>query len=513
MTGMSTMRRYATMWMVLWMVTWVGQASAADWTGFRGPGARGVSEETGLAVSWSETENLAWKAPLPGPGSSCPIVLGERVFVTCYSGYGLDPNRPGDLNNLKRHLLCVRTTDGEVLWDKAVPAALPEDSYRGMLREHGYASQTPVTDGQRVYVFFGKTGVLAFDLDGKQLWQRSVGTDSDQKRWGAAASLALYENLLFVNAWDESKTLYALDTQTGREVWKKDVSENRAVVLHARGDRPRRRRRGTGGGRSLPGLGAGPGNRPATLVRSYGHQRRHDPHPRDCRRYRVRPRRRPPTIRLSGRAHGRRRGCHRHAHSLVGKNVTSPPSPVLVDGLMYWADGYGRACCAAPKTGELHYSEKLPITQRFAIYGSVVAAEGRLYVVTRKDGTFVLAAKPQYQIVAHNQFASDDSDFNASPAVSNKCLFLRSNRFLYCVRPGALRNLKTSPSRSLPPFIATRSDPCAPRSRGGRPLATGSRSGRRCTGPLRLRGRGRPSTSGAVAERVAGPRRASAAQP
>jgi outer membrane protein assembly factor BamB len=420
--------------MVLWAVTWVGQAFAADWTGFRGPGTRGVSEETGLAVSWSETENLAWKTPLPGPGSSSPIVLGERIFVTCYSGYGLDPNRPGDPNNLKRHLLCIRGTDGEVLWDKAVPAVLPEESYHGMLREHGYASQTPVTDGQQVYAFFGKTGVLAFDLDGRQLWQTSVGTDSDQKRWGAAASLAFYKNLLFVNAWDESKTLYALDTQTGREVWKKDASKTGLSFCT-----PVVTSREAGGAELVVvvpsqvwGLDPETGRQlwfartginddiiPTPVIVD-GIAYIHGGGPRQYGSL---------AVRTGGD------GDVTDTHVVWStKNVASPPSPVVVEGLMYWADGYGRACCADPKTGELRYTEKLPITQRFAIYGSMVAAEGRLYVVTRKDGTFVLAARPQYEIMAHNQFASDDSDFNASPAVSNKRLFLRSNRFLYCVQ-------------------------------------------------------------------------------
>ncbi|MBL7185869.1 MAG: PQQ-like beta-propeller repeat protein [Phycisphaerae bacterium] len=203
----------------------VGHAMSADWVGFRGPGALGISDEKGLVVNWSETENLAWKIPLPGPGSSSPIVLGDRVFVTCYSGYGLDKDNPGDQKNLKRHLLCINANDGNVIWNKTVDAVLPEDPYKGMFREHGYASQTPVTDGQRIYVFFGKTGVLAFDLDGERLWHSSVGTGSDKMLWGSASSPVLHKNMVFVNAWDESKTLYALDKKTGKEVWKRDLSE------------------------------------------------------------------------------------------------------------------------------------------------------------------------------------------------------------------------------------------------------------------------------------------------
>src|SRR5436309_2699846 len=79
--------------------------SGADWTGFRGPGGMGVSDETGLPLKWSSTENIAWKVDLPGPGASSPITLGERIFVTCYSGYGLEPGK-GDQKNLMRHVLC-----------------------------------------------------------------------------------------------------------------------------------------------------------------------------------------------------------------------------------------------------------------------------------------------------------------------------------------------------------------------------------------------------------------------
>jgi outer membrane protein assembly factor BamB len=115
------------------------------------------------------------------------------------------------------------------------------------------------------------------------------------------------------------------------------------------------------------------------------------------------------------------------------KHVASPPSPVIVDGLMYWADAYGNTCCVETQTGALRYREKLPVTERFAIYASAVAAEDRIYIVTRKDGTFVLAAQPEFKVIAHNRLASDSSHFNGSPAVSNRRLFLRSDRFLYCI--------------------------------------------------------------------------------
>jgi outer membrane protein assembly factor BamB len=387
-----------------------------------------------LALTWNETENLTWKTDLPGPGSSSPIVLGEQVFVTCYSGYGLDRDKPGDPNSLKRHLVCLRATDGEVLWDQVVPAALPEDPYRGMFREHGYASQTPVTDGQRVYVFFGKTGALAFDLEGNQLWQAPLGAGSDKQRWGSATSPALSKDMVFINAWDESKTLFALDKRTGREMWKKDLSQTGLTfttpVLAE-----------TGEGRaelivSVPtqvwGLDPQTGRQlwfartdvndsviPTPVVLDdIAYIQGGGPRQRGSL-----------AVRIGGE------GDVTDTHVVwSSKEVASPPSPVVVDGLIYWVDGYGKACCMDAKTGVLQYSEKLPVTGKFAVYASAVAADGRLYVVTRKSGTFVLPARPKYEILAQNRFASDKSDFNGSPAISNGRVFLRSNRSLYCIQ-------------------------------------------------------------------------------
>ncbi|MBN1125404.1 MAG: PQQ-like beta-propeller repeat protein [Sedimentisphaerales bacterium] len=412
----------------------MSSVAAADWTGFRGPGARGISSETGLPVVWSETENLAWKTLLPGPGSSSPVVLGDKIFVTCYSGYGLDPDKPGDIGNLKRHVLCFRVDDGTVLWDKAVPAALPEDPYKAMLREHGYASQTPVTDGEHLYVFFGKTGVLAFDLDGTQLWRTSLGTGSDKLLWGSASSLALYKNLVIVNAWDESKTLYALDKKTGKEIWKKDLSETGLTfatpVLVEQADGhveivvslpsqlwgldPET-------GRSLWFARTGINDTMIpTPVIVDGVAYIHGGGPRSYGSL---------AVRTGGK------GDVTDTHILwSSKEVASPPSLVVVDGFLYWINDSGKAFCMDAGTGEVRYKEQLPAGGRFAVYASPVAAEGRIYVVTRKKGTIVIAAKPEFQMLAHNIIAVDESDFNASLAISNKCLFLRSNRFLYCIQ-------------------------------------------------------------------------------
>ena len=118
----------------------------------------------------------------------------------------------GKPEDLKRHLLAMRLSDDKILWDQAVAAKLPEEP---RIRDHGFAASTAAADAERVYVFFGKSGVLAFDHDGKQLWHADVG--SKTHGWGSAASPVLYKDLVFINASVESESLVALDRKTCEE--------------------------------------------------------------------------------------------------------------------------------------------------------------------------------------------------------------------------------------------------------------------------------------------------------
>ncbi len=199
--------------------------AASDWTRFRGPDGSGVAVDSdSLPSTWSPTANLAWTTPLPGPGASSPIIVGGKAFVTCYSGYGLTQENPGDIENLARHLVCVDLQTGKVLWQKDVKAALPEDPYSGIgVTAHGYASHTPVSDGQNIYAFFGKGGVHAYDMDGKELWQAEVGKESDPTKWGSSSSPVVYNNTVIVTASAESQSIIGLDKQTGKELWRQEA--------------------------------------------------------------------------------------------------------------------------------------------------------------------------------------------------------------------------------------------------------------------------------------------------
>ncbi|RLT01975.1 MAG: serine/threonine protein kinase [Planctomycetota bacterium] len=398
-------------------------AFGGDWIQFRGPGGLGVSDDKGVPVKWSSTDNIAWKVELPGPGASSPIVVGNRVFLTCYTGYGLEPTK-GDPKELRRHLLCFDRGTGKELWKKTFEPKLPEHKYEGEGSYHGYAASTPISDGERLYVFFGKSGVFCFDLAGQQLWQASVGDGTNG--WGSGCSPVLFEKLLLVNASIESGSLVALDKLTGKEAWKAGgvrAAWNTPLLVDAK-------------------------SRREVVVSTESRLLSFDPN--------------------DGKPLWNADGVHRYvcpsvvAHDgvvfAIGGGHTSVAvrtggsgdvtesqtvwrkpkgsnvgSPVYLDGHLYWAtDGGGIVCCQNAATGEFVFEKRLDPGSG-TIWSSPVLADGKLYFVSQSKGTFVVAAKPEYELLAHNTFAADDSRTNASPAVHNGQLLLRTDRALYCV--------------------------------------------------------------------------------
>lgn len=406
-----------------------GITRADDWPRFRGPNGSGVSADTAVPLEWSDSQNLRWQADLPGQGSSSPIVVSGRVYVTCYTGAA-----PAEI---KRHLLCYQFDDGAPVWQATIEPKHPEDEYRGFLSEHGYASSTPVSDGERVFVFCGKAGVLAFDKDGNELWRADVGSESSRQAWGSAASPILWKDLVIVNAAEESRSIRALDQATGAERWKAeadllglcygtpalatlpDGSEELVVPVSEEvwGLRPDSGKLKWYCASPLMGTLC-----PSPLVQGdvayvFGGNRGSGS--------------------IAVRAGGEKDVSGSHT-VWKGRNTSYVATPLLHDGRLYWVDDRGTVQCVDAATGESLFRERLPLEGRRdrPVYASPVLATGRLYVVTRANGTYVLAAKPELEVLAQNRFASDESDFNATPAVSAGRMVLRSNRRLYCVGEG-----------------------------------------------------------------------------
>jgi outer membrane protein assembly factor BamB len=410
--------------------------AAPDWPGFRGPDGSGIAPaNVRPPTTWSETQNLKWKVDLPGPGSSSPIVAGPRIFVTCYTGYGTGGG--GAPDQLKRHLIGIERDSGKILWDTAVAAVLPEDPYSGYLTEHGYASSTPVTDGERIYVFFGKTGVLAFDFDGHQLWQVDVGRRSSNRRWGSAASPVLHRDMVIVNAAEESRSVRALDRRTGREIWRTDgdsleLSFDTPALLDGEGGRGEL-------ALSLPGqlwgLEASTGKRIWTAQTGIEGNVTPSVVAADGVVYATGGYPRLSTVAVRSGGTGDVTKTH---VSWTSQNASYVPSPVVHDGRLYIVSDAGIATCLDARTGSAIYKERLPGVSGRPFYASPILANGLLYAVSRRHGTYLIAAGPEFNLVAQNRIAGDDSDFNATPALADRQLFLRSNRALYCIEAAPL---------------------------------------------------------------------------
>lgn len=396
--------------------------ASADWAQFRGPGGQGISVAQNLPLTWNADENVVWKAELPGAGTSSPILFGDRIYVTCYSGFNVPGQEKGDGNNLKLHLVAISNA-GKILRTIDVVPQLPEQET--IREEHGYASSTPAADKDRVVVFFGKTGVLAFDHQGRKLWQTSVGEELNG--WGSSNSPVLYKNLVLINASVESESLVALNVASGEEIWRAEgirESWNTPIIVK------------TADGRDeivLAIAGKILGFDPTTGAQLWSCQT-------DIAWYMA-----PSLVShgdvvycIGGRSGGALavrvggQGDVTETHRLwTGKKGSNVSSPIYHDGHLYWMnDNQGIAYCAEAATGKIVYENRVEDCEQ--TYASPVLANGRLYCLDRQGNTHVLAAKPQFEELAVNNLG-ERGTFNASPAVAKGRIYLRSNKYLYCL--------------------------------------------------------------------------------
>jgi outer membrane protein assembly factor BamB len=395
---------------------------AADWSQFRGPSGNGISFSTGLPTGWSAEKNITWKTKLPGKGSSSPVLFGNQVFLTAFTGYGLSVDDDGSPSDLRLHVIAINRQNGQIMWDESVPPLNQVQKITKRIVDHGYASGTPACDESGVYAFFGTSGVVAYDLNGKLKWRADVG--EGKAGFGSASSPILYKDFVIINASIESQTVYALHKKNGEIAWK---AEN---IMKAW---------------TTPSIVNVPGGKQELVVNQKSQIFGFDPDTgkklwtcEGIQDYVV-----PVVIQnegilycLGGRSNRSiavrpgGRGDVTKTHKLwevnIGANVTSP---VYFNGHLYWASDRGIAFCLNAKNGEVVYKNRLPTKGR--LYASIVLADEKLYITTRDNGVVVLKAGPEYDELARNEITTDEDLFNASPAVSEGSIFLRTHGYLY----------------------------------------------------------------------------------
>jgi outer membrane protein assembly factor BamB len=431
------------------MLLFASPAVAEDWPRFLGSSGILKAEATDRTpTQWTlgddQQTNVKWSTKLPGRGVSSPIVVGDRVFVTCYSGYGMGGDNES-IDDLVRHVVCVNKTSGDILWRKEIAAVQPEDPYAGIgVPAHGYASHTPASDGESLFVFLGKSGVIAFDFDGKELWRKSVGTGSGNQRWGSSSSPILYNNLVIVNASDEDASIFAFDKKTGKEVWKQEANDlestwstpvmvkqddgSDALVINVPGEvwamNPETGKllwysRGTTDNSTAASLVVGDGVVYATGGRGGDAV----------------------AVRVGGK------GDVNDTHVLWDAKVPGRfGTPVLHDGHLF-THGDGIVTVYDAKDGTKVSQLRLPKETKSADesrpggprpgmfnmdYASPVLIGENLYLTTRSGTVYVVTATAQPELIATNRFTGDKG-FGGTPAVSEGEIFIRSDSRLYCL--------------------------------------------------------------------------------
>jgi outer membrane protein assembly factor BamB len=419
--------------------------NANDWPHWRGPAANGIAAPSPLPAAWSATQNVAWQATLEGSGVSSPILFGNRVYVTSQAGDGRrqsgrhptltqggDPATAGETTLARRVQrpdvgFIVEAFDrasGKRVWmhETAAVGDLPP-----VHDKHNLASASPVTDGERVYAWFGTGQIVALDANGKPAWSKHLGREYGpfDINWGHASSPVLFEDSIILLCYHSpSSYLLALDKRTGAVKWKVDKpagveSYSSPLVVQ-----------GPGGPELIVNASTGVESldpRTGKSLWTYPEVNRF-PIPVAMvdngllylsRGYRSSPYM---AIRLGGR--GDITSTHVAWRVPTGGPYVS--SLVHYQGIIYMSTDNGIVSAVDAKNGERLWQERVGGT----FSASPIAGDGKVYFVAEGGETIVIKAGRTFEIVSRNKL---DGHFVASPAAGGGRVFLRADDRIFAV--------------------------------------------------------------------------------
>lgn len=430
-------------------------AALQHWPQWRGPLANGVAPTAQPPLTWSETRNVKWKFAIPGFGTSTPIIWENRVFLLTAvpverpagpAAEAPSPPAPAEGARLRRGggpggaprseqpdqpyaftVLALDRHNGQPLWERVARVEVPHEGHH---RDHGYASFSPVTDGEWLFAWFGSRGLYAFDLAGHLKWEKDLGDMQTRNSFGEGSSPALYGDILVVQ-WDHEGEdfIVALDKRTGRELWRRERDEPTTwstplIVVH--------------GGHTQVVASA------TRRIRSYdlhtgevlwecgGMTQNVIPTPvSDGER----------VYALSGFRGaallairlGHRSDLTREPEAIAwrhDRNTPYVPSPLLYDGRLYFYSGNNAMLSAFDAASGKPLIEAERLSGLSGVYASPLGAAGRVYLVGRDGNTLVIRHGDTLEILATNRL---DDRFDASPAAVGRELYLRGHRHLYCL--------------------------------------------------------------------------------
>lgn len=440
-------------------VTWVcvlglyaSLAPAADhnWPQFRGAEARGISDNDRLPTKWSATENVVWKTDLPGRGWSSPIVWGDRIYVTSVvntaeseepkKGLYFGGNRPKPESVHRWMVYCLDLNQGSVVWERKVHEGVPESAIH---LKNSFASETAVTDGERVYAYFGNLGVFCFDLDGEVVWEKRLKPHKTRFGWGTSASPVVHEDRLYVvNDNDEDSYLLALDAISGNEIWRteRDEKSNWATPFIWKNDqRTEIVTPGTGKVRSydLDGqlLWEFGGMSSITIATPY----EYDGLLYISSGYVGDTRRRPLFAIRPGASGDISLGKDETSNEWIAwcQKLGGPynPSTLIYDDRLVVLYDFGFIASFNPHDGS-EIAKKRRIPQGKAFTSSPWGYGGKVFCLNEDGVTYVMNSSDELEILHKNTLAEDDMAM-ATPAFAGDRLLIRTSARIYCIQENA----------------------------------------------------------------------------
>lgn len=404
-------------------------AAGSDWPQFRGPDGNGLAGNAGVPSTWDESTNIAWTIEAPGEGWSAPIVVGGKVFLTATNWDGPDAKL------MRFELVAYDLQTGEELWRRTARDAEPTEPTH---RDNTYASETPVTDGERVYVYFGMNGLYCYTLEGEPVWEKDLGAYPMANGWGTSSSPVIADGKLFQQIDNEQDSfLVALNTSDGSEAWRvprgDEVSTWSTPVVWQNSQRTEL----VLGGKTIRSYDPASGKELWSMP--IGGRSSATASPIDDLLY----------IGSEDRSSrgGTPGGLFAVKAGAVGEiDVTDSDTPSLL-----WANLRGSIGIASPlvyggqvyvperrgdvlrlhdaATGEQTARKRLP--GRGVFWASPLAIDGLIHVMDDDGKTFVLAPGPELEVIQTNELPGR---FWSTPAVANGSLLIRGTERLYCVR-------------------------------------------------------------------------------
>ena len=418
-----------------------------NWHHWRGPHATGAAVDANPPTKWSETENIRWKVAIPGTGHAAPIIWEDKIFIQTAIKGEVAKQEPEDSdddnpfggffqqrrgrnaieNAYKFDLLALNRNDGSILWQKTLREVQPHEGTHG---DATFASNSPVTDGEYIYAYFGSRGLYCVDMMGNVKWEKDIGTMYKRNTFGEGSSPVLHGNtLVIVQDHEGDSFITALDKRTGDVLWKTDRDERTtwfSPIIVENDGKPQVITTGTNRVRSYD-LETG-----KLLWDGDGLTANSIPSPVAAEGF---------VYLMSGF-----RGSEFKAVYLAKANgdITDSgaiaweynrdtpyvPSPLLYKDTIYFLkDNKGILSAFNIKTGEASYGpERLQGVS--GVYASVVGAGDRVYIAGRNGTVNVVEHGPYFKILAENKL---DDSFNASPAIVGSELYLRGGQYLYCI--------------------------------------------------------------------------------